>query len=230
MAKKKIEIEEVKEEKNCCGNCEGNACDCNEEKKGKKIVLSTLLTALIGAVTAGAMYLMSKKESPAPVSDVFRAPAQPVIPHAEPVEVVDVEVVEEVVEEAPVVEEAAAEEVPAAEAAPVEDGPKGPMNFVGNATTKVFHTLECGLGSRIEDDQKVAIGSVEEAFAYDYKPCGRCKPNGTGDYVCNTESKVFHKADCFLAKDRMLDEKKLFVGTREDAVARGYDPCGRCKP
>lgn len=216
MAKKRIEVEEVvvpEEEK-----------DEGMSKLGKFFLCLALLC--VGGVSAFAAKKLKGEDTPAPANDLFRAPAQPVVPHADPAPVEEVEL--------PVVEEAAPEAPEAPAEAPAEDDVVLPpydenATYVGNYDTKVFHTKDCRMGSRIVEGRKVSLYSVEEAFAADYKPCGICKPNGTGEYVCNTESMVFHLANC-ASVNVMLDDKKYFMGTREQAIAANYKPCGRCKP
>ena len=56
------------------------------------------------------------------------------------------------------------------------------------------------------------------------------KPQVT--YILNTSkrSRRFHRPDCYSAKS-IKDENRLeFTGTREQAIARGYKPCGNCNP
>ena len=50
------------------------------------------------------------------------------------------------------------------------------------------------------------------------------------DYVLNTNSHKFHYPSCS-SVDSMKDSNKAFFhGTREEVIAKGYDPCGRCHP
>lgn len=50
------------------------------------------------------------------------------------------------------------------------------------------------------------------------------------DYVLNTNTHKFHKPTCS-SVDQMKDKNKLeFTGTREEVIAMGYEPCGRCNP
>lgn len=50
------------------------------------------------------------------------------------------------------------------------------------------------------------------------------------DYVLNKNTKKFHYPDCS-SVDQMKKKNRLdFSGSREDVIAKGYDPCGRCKP
>lgn len=46
-------------------------------------------------------------------------------------------------------------------------------------------------------------------------------------YVLNTNSKKFHKENC---SSLPTTNRQDFVGTRDEVVAMGYSPCGRCKP
>lgn len=49
-------------------------------------------------------------------------------------------------------------------------------------------------------------------------------------YVLNTSSKKFHDPDCGSA-DKISDSNKdYYTGTAEELVAKGYEPCGNCKP
>ncbi len=50
-----------------------------------------------------------------------------------------------------------------------------------------------------------------------------------GDYCGNTNSKVFHSADC-TSVSNMKESNKIYFKTREEFIANGYSPCGRCNP
>ena len=50
------------------------------------------------------------------------------------------------------------------------------------------------------------------------------------DYVLNTNSKKFHYPDCSSVGQMKEANRADFHGTREEVIAKGYDPCGRCKP
>lgn len=49
-------------------------------------------------------------------------------------------------------------------------------------------------------------------------------------YILNTNSKKFHYPDCSSVDDMNAKNKQDYVGTREDLINQGYDPCGRCNP
>ncbi len=50
------------------------------------------------------------------------------------------------------------------------------------------------------------------------------------DYILNLNSKKFHKPDCASVEIMKESNKQPFHGTREEAIANGYDPCENCNP
>lgn len=50
------------------------------------------------------------------------------------------------------------------------------------------------------------------------------------DYILNVKNKKFHKPDCSATSDISSANKQDFTGTRNQLIARGYSPCGICKP
>ena len=50
------------------------------------------------------------------------------------------------------------------------------------------------------------------------------------DYILNTNTKKFHYPTCSSVNDMKEKNKQEFFGTRDEAIAQGYSPCGRCKP
>lgn len=55
-------------------------------------------------------------------------------------------------------------------------------------------------------------------------------PSPAQDYVLNTNSKKFHKPSCSSVDSMKESNRQDFCGTKENLIARGYDPCGRCNP
>lgn len=53
---------------------------------------------------------------------------------------------------------------------------------------------------------------------------------GEQRYIINKNTNKFHLSDCSSIKSTKGKNKKEFYGTREEAIANGYSPCGRCKP
>lgn len=50
------------------------------------------------------------------------------------------------------------------------------------------------------------------------------------DYVLNTSTKKFHYPSCASVGDMKPENTSYFTGSRDDVIAQGYKPCGRCKP
>lgn len=49
-------------------------------------------------------------------------------------------------------------------------------------------------------------------------------------YILNTNTKKFHKPGCSSVKQMKESNKGEFTGSRDDVIAKGYDPCKRCNP
>ncbi len=49
-------------------------------------------------------------------------------------------------------------------------------------------------------------------------------------YILNTNSHKFHRQDCQSVSDMKPENKQEYVGSRDDLIAMGYQPCGACKP
>lgn len=57
------------------------------------------------------------------------------------------------------------------------------------------------------------------------------KPNDVvKSYVLNTNSHKFHRSDCTGISDMKESARQNYKGTRENLIAQGYTPCGKCKP
>lgn len=48
-------------------------------------------------------------------------------------------------------------------------------------------------------------------------------------YIGNRNSKKFHELSCS-SVDEMKSKNKVELFSRDEAIGKGYDPCGRCKP
>ena len=175
MAKRKIEIQEPEVEV-------AQLIDLDENEK-KPVWYRTGIwatVAAIGGVAAAALYEIykSSKESPAPAVDMFKGPAQPIVPHIEP-EKVEVEaepVVKEVVKEEPKKEEPKKEAAPAKKAPAKKAAPATDAKYVGNSDSLVYHTADCRYGKRISEQNKVFLKTKAAATKGGYKPCSYCNP------------------------------------------------------
>ena len=52
----------------------------------------------------------------------------------------------------------------------------------------------------------------------------------TSTYILNTNSKKFHKPGCSAVSQMKESNKAEFTGTRDEVIAKGYDPCKKCNP
>ena len=60
---------------------------------------------------------------------------------------------------------------------------------------------------------------------------GTAKPTAEKiTYILNTNNHKFHLESCSVAKTISDKNKEVFTGTREEVIAKGYEPCGKCKP
>lgn len=50
------------------------------------------------------------------------------------------------------------------------------------------------------------------------------------DYILNVKNKKFHLPTCSAVNDIAAANRQDFTGTRDEVIAKGYSPCGICKP
>ena len=51
-----------------------------------------------------------------------------------------------------------------------------PTKYIGNSSSKKFHSLDCRYAEKLKAEKRVSFKSREEAVESGYKPCGICKP------------------------------------------------------
>ncbi len=49
-------------------------------------------------------------------------------------------------------------------------------------------------------------------------------------YILNTGTKKIHTPECSGVKQMKEENKEEYIGTVSELVAKGYEPCGTCKP
>ena len=49
-------------------------------------------------------------------------------------------------------------------------------------------------------------------------------------YILNINTKRFHYPSCSSVDEMKDKNKQEYTGTRDELIADGYKPCGRCKP
>ena len=116
----------------------------------------------------------------------------------------------------------------------------GIISFV-MALIVTFQSCFAGLGNAMEDNGE---GISFHIFAYNNQP-GISINYRTGDstlsessgtmtdqqeYVMNTASMKFHLPSCSSVSTIKEENKATYQGPREDLIAEGYEPCGRCNP
>lgn len=96
----------------------------------------------------------------------------------------------------------------------------------------------------VEDDGK---GISFDVYCYDVQPeinidyatgdsslesSSASEPSTAAEqsYVLNTSTKKFHSPGCSSISQMKESNKKTFTGTRDDLIAQGYTPCGKCNP
>lgn len=94
----------------------------------------------------------------------------------------------------------------------------------------------------VEDDGE---GICFNVYAYNVQPgieinyatgdskLAEVSEEGTGEivtYILNTNNRKFHEENCSSVTDMKEENKQAYKGTREDLIAQGYEPCGRCNP
>lgn len=94
-------------------------------------------------------------------------------------------------------------------------------------------------GYSVEDEGDGVYFSV---FCYNVQPgviidyaTGESRENPQPDgvimtYILNTNTHKFHRTDCSGIADMKESAKQEYKGTRENLIAQGYAPCGKCKP
>lgn len=103
------------------------------------------------------------------------------------------------------------------EAKSVEDGGTGvSFNvYCFNVQPGLEIDYETGESWRVES---ASAGSGEQGVAVETT------------YVLNTSSMKFHMPDCDSVDDMSARNREEYTGTRDELIARGYEPCGGCHP
>lgn len=92
------------------------------------------------------------------------------------------------------------------------------------ATTKATTTEATTKATTKATTEKTSSPSKDTVQTYDYD-----QPKEV-TYILNTNTMKFHLPKCS-SVDRIKPEHYVeFYGTREEAIAKGYSPCGRCHP
>lgn len=119
------------------------------------------------------------------------------------------------------------------EAQSVEDGGDGILFCVYCYNAQPGITIDYATGDSWLDDE---IQVAAETPADETTPSGEPEkeeestPSNDAAYILNKNSKKFHYPDCSSVDSMSEQNKIVFNGTRDEVVAQGYSPCGRCNP
>ena len=82
-----------------------------------------------------------------------------------------------------------------------------------------------------QNTQEVQPSSEKEAESQAVSETQPAVPQSDAQqYILNTNTKKFHIPGCGSVAKMKEKNKQVFYGTREEAIAAGYDPCGKCHP
>lgn len=77
--------------------------------------------------------------------------------------------------------------------------------------------------------QEVKALQEPAAIQTEAETAGNSAVSASEAYIINVDSRKFHLPTCSSAA-QIKPENRASAATREDAVAQGCEPCGRCKP
>ena len=80
----------------------------------------------------------------------------------------------------------------------------------------------------VATDYATGDSSLSEDSNTDYHADAAGQQENT--YIFNTNTHKFHDPSCSSVSQMNESSKQSFTGSREEAIAQGYEPCGRCKP
>lgn len=78
---------------------------------------------------------------------------------------------------------------------------------------------EAGSADSAADAGKAVSGNADDASETE-----------ENDYILNENTHKFHRPDCSGAADIKEKNKREYIGSRDELIKEGYEPCGRCKP
>ena len=118
------------------------------------------------------------------------------------------------------------------------------VTFVCNTNSGKYHLPDCGSVAKIKAENIAYLTCAESEIPAGFAPCSVClaasaaiqkaqipaAEPGTVTYVLNTNTMKFHFPNCKSVKKIKAENYAEFSGSREEAIASGYSPCGNCKP
>lgn len=84
-------------------------------------------------------------------------------------------------------------------------------------------------GAQQEEQKTATVTPTPSPEPEKQEPVTRSEAS-QADYILKTNTKKFHYPTCSSVNDMKEKNKQEFFGTRDETIALGYSPCGRCKP
>lgn len=84
-------------------------------------------------------------------------------------------------------------------------------------------------GAQQEEQKTATVTPTPSPEPEKQEPVTRSEAS-QADYILNTNTKKFHYPTCSSVNDMKEKNRQEFFGTRDESIALGYSPCGRCKP
>ena len=119
------------------------------------------------------------------------------------------------------------------EAESVEDEGDGILFcvFVYNVQPGITIDYATGSSQRSESaPQETAAPEAESKAESSAESKNESKSSTETTYIFNTNTHKFHYPSCSSVSQMNESNKQSFTGSRDEAIAQGYEPCGRCKP
>lgn len=92
--------------------------------------------------------------------------------------------------------------------------------------TQVYRTDTMGTIVAVSDGESIRFTCETAAYA---PSAYAASEEHSSYYIGNKNSMVFHRPSCS-GVSTMSGKNKVTLDTREDAIAQGYSPCGKCDP
>ena len=109
----------------------------------------------------------------------------------------------------------------------VSDGKK--VTFQTERNAEINTLDQAGPGQKNETHQKDETGQKNEVVPSAGKAAAS-DSSAEKTYVLNTNTHKFHDPDCSSVSQMKEKNKKIVTESRNQIIAEGYDPCGRCHP
>ena len=105
----------------------------------------------------------------------------------------------------------------------------GDSSLSGNAPPEQPSTAPAPSGSVSSEEADYILNTTPSPEPEKQEPVTGSEAS-QADYILNTNTKKFHYPTCSSVNDMKEKNKQEFFGTRDETIALGYSPCGRCKP